>query len=72
MVHNVGTVDRVVRIVAGLGIGAAGIALGSWWGAVGAIPLLTAALGWCPAYCPFNITTRRAERSGGAGADGPG
>ena len=61
MVRNVGTADRVARIVAGLGIVVAGIALGSWWGAVGVIPLLTAVLGWCPAYCPFNITTRRAD-----------
>jgi hypothetical protein len=29
----------------------------SWWGAAGAIPLLTALAGFCPAYLPFGIST---------------
>ena len=45
MVRNVGSADRVARIVVGLGIIAAGLYLGSWWGAVGLIPLITAAVG---------------------------
>ncbi len=72
MVKNVGTADRVARIVAGLGIVAAGGYIGSWWGAVGILPLFTAAVGWCPAYCPFRITTRRAEQSETIGGDGQG
>ncbi|MDP6776859.1 MAG: DUF2892 domain-containing protein [Candidatus Latescibacteria bacterium] len=69
MVRNVGSADRVARIVVGLGIIAAGLYLGSWWGAVGLIPLITAAVGWCPAYCPFGISTRKAESGETPGQD---
>ena len=59
MQRNVGSVDRTIRIVAGLGIIAAGIALGSWWGALGAVPLLTGLIGWCPPYSLLGISTCR-------------
>jgi hypothetical protein len=36
---------------------AAGLYYQSWWGAVGAVPLVTAMLGWCPAYLPFGISS---------------
>jgi len=58
---NVGRVDKVVRIIAGLAIIAAGIYFGSWWGAIGVLPLVTATLGWCPAYLSFGISTCRTE-----------
>jgi hypothetical protein len=51
-------VDRIVRIVAGLAIIAAGIYFQNWWGVVGVVPLLTGSLGWCPAYLPFKISTK--------------
>ena len=54
---NVGGADRVVRIVAGVAIIAAGVAFKSWWGAIGAVPLLTGLIGWCPAYLPFGLST---------------
>lgn len=54
---NVGGVDRVFRIVAGLVVIGAGIAFHSWWGAVGLIPLLTGLVKWCPAYLPFGLST---------------
>ena len=57
MQRNVGNVDRIVRVVAGLAILGAGFWFKAWWGAIGLVPLLTAALGWCPAYLPFGITT---------------
>ena len=57
MKKNVGTVDRVARIVAGVAIIAWGFAAGSWLGVIGFVPLLTGLIGWCPAYCPFNIST---------------
>jgi hypothetical protein len=59
MTKNVGGVDRVLRVVVGVAIVAAGVYFKSWWGAVGLVPLLTAALGWCPAYLPFGISTCR-------------
>ncbi len=61
MMKNVGSADRVVRVVLGLAIIAVGLYLKSWWGAVGVVPLLTAAIGWCPAYLPFGITTCRTK-----------
>ena len=54
---NVGKVDKVMRIVLGIAIVGAGIYFKSWWGAVGAVPLLTAAIGWCPLYAPFGLST---------------
>lgn len=59
MLANVGGVDRVIRIVLGLAVVAAGIVFKSWWGALGAVPLLTAAIGWCPIYLPFGLSTCR-------------
>jgi hypothetical protein len=54
---NVGKTDRVLRIVAGLAIIAAGLGFGSWLGAIGVIPLLTGIVRWCPAYVPLGIST---------------
>ncbi len=59
---NVGTVDRIVRTVVGLGIIGAGVYFKSWWGAVGAVPLLTAAIGWCPLYLPFGFSSCKEEK----------
>jgi Protein of unknown function (DUF2892) len=56
---NVGKTDRVLRIVAGLGIIGFGLATQSWWGAVGIVPLLTGIIRWCPAYVPLKISTSK-------------
>ncbi len=60
---NVGNADRLIRAAAGVILVALGIHYESWWGLIGIIPLLTAALAWCPAYIPFNISTCR-EKDG--------
>jgi hypothetical protein len=54
---NVGGVDRVVRIILGLAVIGLGVFYQSWWGAIGLIPLATAALGWCPLYVPMGISS---------------
>jgi hypothetical protein len=59
MKSNMGKTDRIIRIIAGLAIGAAGIYFKSWWGLVGAVLLVTALIGWCPLYYPFRISTRK-------------
>jgi len=59
MGKNVGTVDRIVRIVVGLIIIVVGFLYQSWWGAIGIIPILTGSLGWCPAYIPLKINTNK-------------
>jgi hypothetical protein len=56
---NVGKTERILRTIAGLAILGAGLYFKSWWGAIGVIPLLTAALGWCPVYIPFGISTKK-------------
>lgn len=59
---NVGGMDRVLRIVAGLVIFALGVAgpLG-WWGLVGLVPLATGVLRFCPAYTLLGIRTCAAD-----------
>lgn len=54
---NVGKVDQMLRIIAGVLIIGAGICFQNWWGAVGVIPLSTGLFRWCPAYVPFGIRT---------------
>jgi len=58
MTRNVGSIDRAVRIVVGLGL----ISLVFWgpqtmWGWIGLVPLGTALLGWCPPYAMLGINT---------------
>lgn len=54
---NVGKEDRIARIVIGICIIGAGVYFQSWLGAIGVIPLITAALGWCPLYVPLGISS---------------
>ena len=54
---NEGKADRIVRVVLGLAIIGWGVAAQNWWGAVGLVPLLTGAVGFCPLYLPFKINT---------------
>ena len=64
---NVGTVDRIIRIIIGLVLitlaftGTVGL-----WGYIGIIPLVTGLLKWCPLYtllgvqtCPLHSTIKR-------------
>lgn len=58
MTPNVGGIDRILRIVAGLvllGLAATGTV--GWWGWLGIVPLATGALGWCPPYAMFGFNT---------------
>jgi len=57
MKTNIGSIDRVIRIIVGIGILGAGYYYKSWWGLVGIVPLLTAFVGFCPAYLPFGLST---------------
>jgi ABC-type polysaccharide/polyol phosphate export permease len=55
---NVGTVDRILRIVVGL-ILIAMVFVGpqTSWGWIGVVPLLTALIGFCPAYKLIGLST---------------
>lgn len=57
MQRNIGTTDKIIRVLAGLALLVLGIALNSWWGVIGVLPVLTAFVGICPAYIPFRIST---------------
>jgi hypothetical protein len=65
--QNIGTVDRVVRVIAGLALAAALVAgaisgpLATVVGLVAAILVVTGAIGFCPLYALFRISTRPAN-----------
>jgi hypothetical protein len=64
MTKNEGTLDRTLRVVAGITL----IAL-AWsgtigaWGWIGLVPLATGAVGWCPLYSMLGIRTCPMPRS---------
>lgn len=58
---NMGTIDRTLRILVGLGIlSLVFIGPQTLWGLLGLIPIATGAMGSCPAYLPFGIKTCKA------------
>ncbi|MHB1678470.1 MAG: YgaP family membrane protein [Sulfuriferula sp.] len=60
MLGNVGSTDRIIRIVVGITlIALAATGTIGYWGYIGVIPLATGFIGWCPAYLPFGIKTCR-------------
>ena len=58
MCFNAGVADRAVRVVVGLGLISFGV-LNEYYivAAVGAVPLLTGAIGFCPLYPIFKLNT---------------
>lgn len=65
---NIGNLDRLIRVLIGLALLAAGFIFNAWWGVFGIIPLATAAIRWCPAYVPFGFSTCRPAATAGAKA----
>lgn len=60
MSRNVGTLDRSLRIVAGLALLSLLVLLegnAGWFGLIGIVPLATGLLRWCPAYGLVGINT---------------
>ena len=56
--RNEGTIDRVVRVVLGLALlTLVFVGPKTLWGLIGAIPLLTGALGSCPLYRLLGVST---------------
>lgn len=66
MKTNIGTFDRVVRVIFGTSLLALFL-LGDgpvrWVGLIGVVPLLTALMGFCPLYAVLGISTRRRTAS---------
>lgn len=61
MKSNVGSIDRLVRIIIGLIIAITGVVFDSWWGLIGIIPIATGLFKFCPLYLPFKISTTPKE-----------
>jgi len=57
MKKNVGSVDRLLRLIVGAAIVVWGVYAENWWGLVGLVPLMTGLLNWCPVYLPFKLST---------------
>ena len=60
---NVGSIDRILRIVVGLAlIGATLAGMLPVWGWIGVVPLLTGIFKFCPAYAIFGMSTCPMEK----------
>lgn len=58
MKRNIGTIDRMLRILVGvILIALAATGTVGWWGWLGVIPLLTGLLSTCPAYSLLGLNT---------------
>lgn len=63
MMKNMGGIDKIMRITAGLAL--IGLTLAGTigpWGWIGVVPLATGLLGWCPAYNLIGIKTCAVSR----------
>jgi hypothetical protein len=58
MKKNVGKVDRIFRVIVGIGlVSLVFVGPQTLWGLVGLVPLLTGAIGFCPLYKFFGFDT---------------
>lgn len=59
MKANVGSVDRMFRLIGGIGVAVWGIVFESYWGLVGVALLATGVFSYCPLYPLFRIDTSK-------------
>jgi hypothetical protein len=57
MKPNVGSFDAAARTVGGILVILVGHLYRDWWALLGVVPILTALLAFCPAYCLFHFNT---------------
>jgi Protein of unknown function (DUF2892) len=60
MKTNEGTIDRVLRAVVGLAVLALLFVIDGpqrYWALLGAVPLVTGLVGYCPVYSLFGLST---------------
>ncbi len=66
MQANVGSVDRIIRIVVGLALIAATLSgVIGIWGWLGVVLVATGVLRFCPAYLPFGVRTCKSSKPSG-------
>jgi len=64
MKANVGTIDKVLRLVGGAAlISIVFVGPQTPWGWIGIVPIATALIGWCPAYSIFGINSCSTKES---------
>lgn len=63
MKMNESKTDRTIRTVLGAAILVLGLVVGSWWGLLGLIPLVTGLAGFCPIYAALGFSTLPAGRT---------
>lgn len=54
---NVGSIDRIIRILAGLALIAWALTGGPVWAWIGVVPLATGLFKFCPAYSLIGMNT---------------
>jgi len=64
MKANVGTIDRVLRVIVGLALIGVAVSGVSVWGWLGVIPLATGLIKFCPAYAIFGLNTCPMKKEG--------
>lgn len=61
---NVGGIDKILRVVAGIAlIALAFLDVIGMWGYIGVVPLLTGLIGWCPMYPLLGMNTCPMKKS---------
>ncbi len=60
---NVGNIDRILRVIAGIALLAWAALGGPIWAWIGVVPLATGVMKFCPAYYLFGIRTCQAPAS---------
>ena len=66
MKQNVGTIDRVIRVVLGVALitfALVGEGVAARFGWIGVIPLLTAFVGFCPLYTVLGVNSCACKKS---------
>ena len=64
MKTNENGIDRGLRVVVGLALIGWALTGGPVWAWIGVVPLATGAIGYCPAYSIFGISTCKTKDAG--------
>lgn len=64
MIRNIGSLDRMIRLVVGFVLLAL-VFVGPQtpWGYLGLIPIITALVGFCPLYAALGLSTDHSQRA---------
>jgi len=58
---NIGKIERLIRVAAGLLLAGAGIFIGGLWALLGVAVMVTAFVGWCPVRALLGRSSSREE-----------